>query len=316
MLQTFLRNVFREASPFTKLLFAGFIIFSCFILLTFLGIILAIPIFGISFSELTNVATLQDYTNINIIIYIQIIQSTALFVIPPFLIAAIYDENLFGYLQCDKKPRLFSVILSGIAIIASLPLINILVELNSALELPSSLSWLEEKMIKAEEDAQYITELFLRRKTISALIINILMIAVIPALGEELLFRGIIQRLLSEWMRNAHIGIIISAILFSAFHFQFFGFLPRMLLGIFFGYLLLWSKSIWLPIAAHFINNAATIMVYFLFSDTFIEQEVNHLGLNKETVIHALVSLFAVSVIILTIYNYEKKRNKTNASLK
>ncbi len=316
MLQNFLRNVFREASPFTKLLFAGFIIFSCFILFTFLGIVLAIPIFDLSISDFTNAVAFQDDININLLIYIQIVQSVGLFLIPPFIIAAIFDENAFGYLQCNLPPKFFSVILAGIAIIASLPLINILVEINSALELPDSLSWLEEKMMKAEQDAQHITKLFLTRKTTSALIINLLMIAVIPALGEEFLFRGVLQRLLSEWTRNIHIGILLSAILFSAFHFQFYGFLPRMLLGIFFGYLFVWSKSIWLPVAAHFINNAATILVYFFFSDTFIEQEVDHLGLNKETIIHALISFFLVSVMILTIYYYEKKRNKHKAFIK
>ena len=91
--------------------------------------------------------------------------------------------------------------------------------------------------------------------------------AILPAIGEELLFRGVFQRLLTEWTRNIHWGIILAALLFSFFHFEFYGFLPRFLLGVFFGYLFVWTSSIWVPILAHFTNNFI-IVVYSFYQAT------------------------------------------------
>src|SRR5690606_9694418 len=99
----------------------------------------------------------------------------------------------------------------------------------------------------------------------SALAINLLMIAIIPAIGEELLFRGGIQNIFYKWFKNPHIAIWAAAILFSAIHVQFYGFIPRMLLWALFGYLLVWGKSIWYPIIGHFINNGSAVVTAFIY---------------------------------------------------
>lgn len=105
-----------------------------------------------------------------------------------------------------------------------------------------------------------------------------LLIALVPAIGEELLFRGVFQRLFTEWFRNIHWGIWISAILFSAIHFQFFGFLPRLFLGVIFGYLLELTSSMWVPIVAHFVNNlTGVIIAFFISPDSVINQPINNL---------------------------------------
>ena len=103
---------------------------------------------------------------------------------------------------------------------------------------------IEKWMKDAEESAAEITKAFLDVKTIPGLVFNVFMIAFLPAVGEELLFRGIIQRIFTDMTKSHHWGIWISAILFSAMHFQFYGFVPRVLLGALFGYLLVWSGSI------------------------------------------------------------------------
>ncbi|MFA5196683.1 MAG: CPBP family intramembrane glutamic endopeptidase, partial [Bacteroidales bacterium] len=94
--------------------------------------------------------------------------------------------------------------------------------------------------------------------------INILMIAVLPAIGEEFFFRGVLQRLLGEWFKNVHVAVIVTAVIFSAFHLQFYGFLPRFLLGMFLGYIFYWSGSLWVPIIVHFINNGLAVVVAWL----------------------------------------------------
>jgi len=100
--------------------------------------------------------------------------------------------------------------------------------------------------------------------TISGLALNIIMVGVIPAIGEELFFRGVLQKNLIKITNNAHLGIIISAFIFSAVHMQFYGFLPRMLLGMVLGYVFFWSGSIWASIAVHFIYNTMAVIGYYL----------------------------------------------------
>jgi membrane protease YdiL (CAAX protease family) len=84
-------------------------------------------------------------------------------------------------------------------------------------------------------------------------------IALIPAIGEELLFRGVIQGSIFK-NTNIHVAVLLTSIIFSAFHLQFYGFLPRMVLGILLGYSLAWSGSLWLPVLIHFINNGAAVV--------------------------------------------------------
>ncbi len=128
------------------------------------------------------------------------------------------------------------------------PFINFTGEINGRMHFPPWLEDMEEWMRTAEENAERLTRAFLEVKTTGGLLFNLLMVAVLPAIGEELLFRGVIQKQLSAWSGSHHWGIWLSAALFSALHMQFYGFLPRMLLGALFGYLL---GLEWLPVAPH-----------------------------------------------------------------
>jgi len=105
----------------------------------------------------------------------------------------------------------------------------------------------------------------LTMKTIGALLVNLLMLAVIPAIGEEFIFRGCLQRLFNQLTKNHHIAIWLTAIIFSSIHLQFYGFIPRMLLGAMFGYLFVWSNSLWLPILGHFLNNATAVITAYVY---------------------------------------------------
>ena len=111
-----------------------------------------------------------------------------------------------------------------------------------------------------EELAEQLTQTLLSSDRIDILLANLFVVAILAALTEECFFRGTLQRILSRFHAKPHVVIWTAAILFSAFHLQFYGFFPRMLLGAYFGYLLLWSRSIWLPIFAHFINNAIAVI--------------------------------------------------------
>ena len=157
-----------------------------------------------------------------------------------------------------------------------------------------------------EENAEQITKVFLNVTNIKGLLVNLIVMAIIPAIGEELLFRGIIQKLFIEWTKNIHWGIIIAAFIFSSLHFQFYGFIPRMIMGIFLGYLLVWYKSIWLPIIVHFINNSFAVLVYYFFNNKDIFEEFESVGTESETWIYTIISIFVVSVFILLLYRKKK----------
>ena len=135
------------------------------------------------------------------------------------------------------------------------------------------------------------------------------MIAIIPAIGEELLFRGVIQRIFTRWTRSNHWGIWIAAILFSALHMQFYGFVPRMLLGVLFGYLLVWSGSMWLPIIAHFLNNALAVIAMYMIDKELISPKVEEFGSTSGSYYGAIISIILVGVFLVLI----KKQNEEKA---
>ena len=198
-------SYFYQASPITKLFLSGIISFSCFILTFILAVLFAIPIFGIGPVDLLNaLSDINNPDNLNLLKYLQIAQSTGLFLIPPFILGYLFSGSSFTYLKVHKSPT-FSLSLIGILIIlTSLPIINFLSEINLSLSLHEWLSSLEGWMQRSEEAAKKLTEAFLAVDTTKGLLINLLMIAVIPALGEEFLFRGVIQRIFIEWTKNIH----------------------------------------------------------------------------------------------------------------
>ncbi len=149
--------------------------------------------------------------------------------------------------------------------IALAPILELSVDLNKSMKLPDFLRDLETWMLLKEQEMAEMTRQLLRMDTITVLLINILMLAVIPAIGEEFIFRGCLQKIFGLWTGNKHIAIWLTAFIFSAIHVQFYGFIPRMLLGALFGYLLVWSNTIWIPVLTHFINNAVAVVTAYVY---------------------------------------------------
>ena len=157
------------------------------------------------------------------------------------------------------------ILLSPIMILTASGLIDLAAYLNEAM-IPQG-SWLESVFKPQEESATQLTEQILKATDASSWLIY-LSIAMVPAICEEMLFRGLLQPLLSSIYRNHHIGIWITACVFSLIHFQFYGFIPRLLLGAVLGYLVVWTGSLWSSIIAHGVNNATAILVFSAFGST------------------------------------------------
>jgi hypothetical protein len=255
-------------NPLTQFLFLLFSVFVSFFVINLLGALIAIPVFQVSFTKMFEIFEQGDIINhIAFFKYFQILQSFSVFVVPPFIVAWLYSRNSFSFLRLNIPPLLPTYFLLFLLMFFSIPIINHLVEINQNLSFPESLKSIEQWMSQKEENANQIMVEFLKADNISALLLNLFMIAVLPAVGEELLFRGVLQRLIGKWLKNKHVGIFLAAVLFSAMHLQFYGFLPRLALGILFGYLFLWSGTLWLPIMAHFINNATAVIAFYVTRD-------------------------------------------------
>ncbi|MBL7138515.1 MAG: CPBP family intramembrane metalloprotease [Bacteroidales bacterium] len=287
--------------PFSRILFTVLLIISCFFVFFMGGLLLAMPIFGVSLTEI--MALLTDYANpkaISLLKYFQIIQEVGIFIVPPLLAAFLFVWKPFHFLKLQDPSRWQIWVLTTVIMGASIPVINQLIVLNEAMRLPEWLAGMEQWMLETEEQAWELTEAFLNIKTLGGFLLNLLMIAILPAIGEELLFRGLLQRLFHDWLGNIHVAIILAGLLFGAMHLQFYGFLPRTVLGILFGYLFFWSGSLWIPIFAHFLNNAVAVTVSFLQKQGMIGTSLEEFGSTHDLVL--MLSSIVVTVLVLYIF--------------
>lgn len=141
-----------------------------------------------------------------------------------------------------------------------------------SVEFPESLA---DSFDQMEEQGRLMTEYLTDFYSFPYFLLVLVVVAIVPAIGEELLFRGLIQKYLHKIWKNPHVAIWVTAMFFSAFHMQFYGFVPRMVLGAFFGYLLYFSGNLWYAVFAHFINNGFTLLMIYLFQIRAIEYDID-----------------------------------------
>ncbi len=302
-------TAFRDMRPFGQLMFSIFVTIVSFLAFLVLSLIIAIPIFGLD--SMLNISTLNNLNNpdsLLVLKYFQVVQAIGLFIVPPIILGYLFYGKIMEYLYLNKSFTFTTLFLVIVLMFLASPFINFIGELNSNMHFPEWMSGIENWMKDAEEKAAELTEAFLKVDSIWGLSFNIFMIAVLPAIGEELLFRGVIQRIFTKMTKSNHWGIWISAILFSALHMQFYGFVPRLLLGVLFGYLLVWSGSMWLPIAAHFINNGFAVVAMYMIDKGMLNPEVENVGSTSGSYYIAVISLIVVVAFLWMI----KQQNTGN----
>ena len=295
---------FKSISPAGKLLFLLVLVLLLGLATALTGLLLGEWLLGIDMVKLAEVlAGPQNKAEINFGKLYQLINQFGIFIFPVLVYGFFVSTSTKDYLKL-RKPKLISVLVSSMMVFTVLPFINYLSSLNEQMVLPHFLSGIEDWMKSKELQASLLTENFLKTSTIKGLLLNILIVAILPAIGEELLFRGVIQRLMQEITKNVHWGVIISAMVFSAFHIQFYGFLPRFMLGLMLGYMFVFTGSLWVPIVAHFINNLASVLVYFLHYNGFLEISMDNFGATPNPVY--IVGSLLITVWLLTIV-YQKE---------
>jgi uncharacterized protein len=204
----------------------------------------------------------------------------------------IHKRKSIQFLHLNQFPKANLLLFGCLSMICAFPLMNFILKLNQLLPLTENLSDLENK-------ANNTAQVFLMMNTPSEFLMSVLTIAIVPAIAEEVFFRGIIQNYLTK--QKVITGIVLTAFVFSAFHQQWASFLPRFFLGIVLGYLFYWSHSLWLPILAHFAFNVMQIIVvYYAFQ-----------SLPKSSELSDLLPFTAASIVLTAIFVYLTYINRT-----
>ena len=192
------------------------------------------------------------------------VQDLLVFILPAVAAMAILYRRPFHAMALDRAPSWKALLVVLAFYILSIPAMNWLVTANEAMSLPASLSGLEHWMRTMEDSAAETTKQILDIHTVDELIACVLVVGVMAGLSEEMLFRGAMLRMMQDSRLGKHVVVWIVAIIFSAFHMQFYGFFPRLVLGLWLGYLLVWTGSLWVPIIAHTLNNSTVVIFSYL----------------------------------------------------
>lgn len=273
-----------------------------------LFILLALIIIGLILGTVIGFAyvfiTKSNPQDLNSLRFMQISSQLFTFVLPPIAYALLVKEQPVNALGL-KNSKILWFLIGTAMIFAIMPLNSILAEWNAGLKLPESLSALEQMMKEMQDAASAMIEKFVSVDTIGGLMLNLFMIAGLAALGEELLFRSIIQTSLIKICKNAHVGILIASVIFSFIHFEFYGFVPRLILGMLLGYMFYFSGSIWIPMLMHFLNNGTVVLIYFLNNKGITNIDVDTFGQTSIPIL--IVSIVVMIVLFLFSIKYSDK---------
>ena len=227
--------------------------------------------------------------------------SAMMFIVPPIVFYCLTrKEHPMQALGFRRVSPAWMLVVGLALMFLSLPVTNQLTDWNEGMQLGGVFQRLEEMLKNMEETAEALTERMLHADNIGGLLFNLLIIALIPAVGEELTFRGVLQQSLTRGLKSPHVAIWLSAALFSFIHFQFYGFLPRMFLGLLLGYLFYTTRSLWTSILMHFLNNGTAVVLYYLNSKGILNVDVDHFGATDKVWLIALSATVTIGLIALS----------------
>lgn len=232
--------------------------------------------------------------------WLQLLQSVATFLLPALVGAYLWSNTPMQWLHLNKKPSWQEASAAVVIMLLAIPGINLLSAWNQQMVLPEWMSGIEQWMRMQEDAAAQLTEQFLQVDTVGGLLVNIGLMALLPAVGEELTFRGVVQGMFT---RNRHVAIWATAAIFSFVHMQFYGFLPRMLLGAMFGYMLWWTGSLWVPMLMHFVNNCAAVVVAF-WAYNYLEEGSAEMLDTIGTEDTILLGVFSICIVLIMMVMY------------
>jgi len=295
-----MRPLLISASPIFKIAYLFlFLLIGIFIAGIFAGLILMIP--GIN-----------EYGEISGIYVNTIMQSVFAIALPAYLIVAWTNHKPVYYLKIINDGKLPSkMIFALLVFMVSYFFASFLAQLNKGMILPESMKNIEEMMRSMEDAALETTDMLLSGKSLGSIIMNLVVVAGFAAISEELFFRGALQQFIYEKLKNDHVSIWLTALVFSLVHFQFYGFLPRLFLGAILGYLFNYTQNLWAPILFHFLNNATVIILNFFWSDREWYKNLEETSVTPVFTGIAIVSL-VLTIALFWVYNNQTSKNIYN----
>jgi membrane protease YdiL (CAAX protease family) len=294
-------NGFSQRPPWLSVIlilittFLGFVIIGPLI-----GFLAAMPFYDGSvfdFASTLNNPTEHPEIRLPLIIMQGCATLVGLIFIPILYIRGIEKTNPISWFS-NKSLPLIITLATAFIVISFMVTDSIFIEWNANFVFPDFLKefgeWAREKETLAEE----LTNFFTTFTSTGDFLVGMIVIALLPGIGEELVFRGMLQPELYRLSGNHHVAIWTSAIIFSAFHMQFFGFVPRMFLGALFGYLYLWSSNLMVPMIAHFVNNGFSVLMMYLYQKGIITTDME----SPEAAPWPMVILFTAIFVALMVY--------------
>jgi membrane protease YdiL (CAAX protease family) len=250
-----------------------------------------------------------DIENTTLIIFLKIMQVILVsitFIVPVLLFSSVIRAEKLKFLDVQKIPNWKGFLIAVTICLAALPMVSYTAEWNSSIHFPNSLKNIENWMRIKENAANETIKIFFINNSLGNMISNLFVIAFMAGLSEEIFFRGFIQKLFVENKINHHLAIWITAILFSAIHLQFFGFVPRMLLGAVLGYLYYYSGNLWLSIIAHTVNNGFAVVMAYL-TGSIDHDPMNEISDNS---LNLILGVASCGIVIAELWLLKNKYQK------
>lgn len=259
---------------------------------------------GTEILSLTEQSELAASTKYAVLFY-QGISSFFSFIFSALLFFIFYNKVRFGDIVGPQYRQLYPYLLSAGILFCFFVVNTLFIEINSRMTMPAGLEELEAALKKLEDQLAEFTKLLTQFHSMPYFLSAVLVIAILPAIGEELIFRGLLQNIVRRISGNYHVAVWVAAIIFSSIHMQFFGFLPRMLLGVLFGYLYVWSGNLLIPMLAHFLNNFISLVLLYAVQLKFTDMDVE----SEESFPMLLIISFAAltAYLLVKFYQYYKK---------
>jgi membrane protease YdiL (CAAX protease family) len=281
-------------TSFQVIVFVGLYI-GCTAIYYFVLMAWAMPhLTGVTLTDLQSGDMANPYL-MEVMKWMQLLYTVVSFLIPAWLFFYLSDPSPLRYAGMRARFRTSAIVLAILILVASLPMVGVLGDWNQQIHFGS----LDQSLRALNEKAQQITRAMLVMPDGGSLVFNLILIALVPAIAEEMFFRGVIQRLLVRITRRAWLGILIASIIFSLLHGEMLGFFPRVALGVVLGLIYYISNNLWYPIAAHFVNNGFQVLLFFLFQHHYTTYDISK---SEPTPLVAGILSLAVVVVLCWVF--------------
>lgn len=278
------------------------------ILLQGIGLFLIPPLFNIPLDEMLGIFTApsQNPKAKLALYFVQGLSSGLSFFIAALIIAKFIDKADFGWKQQRIRFKFIGLITLLFIMLGGILFNALIIDWNAGVHLPKGLEGIETFMRDAEENRMVMTKFLTDFDTVFEFIVGLLVIGLLAGIGEEVFFRGVLQPKLQVYTGNGHLAVWLTAFIFSAIHMQFFGFFPRMVLGAIFGYLYLYSGSLFYPIIAHILNNSLTVTLVYLAKLGIIEFDIE-----KTDQVSWIYALPGLVLLVVSLRYFKERHNYT-----